>query len=70
MTGILKGIGNFAYALVQLLLNLINGIIHMLTMIPSALTMLMNSIGYMPVVLVSFAIGLVTVSVVFLVIGR
>ena len=70
MTGILKGIGNFAYALVQLLLNIINGIIHMLAMIPSALTMLMSSVGYMPVVLISFAVGLITVSVVFLVIGR
>lgn len=70
MIGIIKGIGNFAYALVQLLLNIINGIIHMLGMIPSALTMLMSSVGYMPVVLISFAVGLITVSVVFLVIGR
>lgn len=67
---ILKQIGDFAYALVELLLNFINGIIYMLTLIPSALTMVMNSVSSMPVVLVSFAVALITVSVVFLVIDR
>ena len=67
---ILNAIGDFLYAIVNLLLNLINGVMHMLTMIPSALTMTMNSVAYMPVVLTSFAAAIITVSVVYLVIGR
>ena len=70
MTSILQGIGDFLYAVVNLLLNLINGLVHLLEMIPSALTMTMNSIAVMPTVLTAFAVGLITVSVCYLVIGR
>lgn len=70
MTAIFQTIGDFLYAVVNLLLNLVQGLIHLLQMIPSALTMTMNSIAYMPGVLTAFAVGLITVSVCYLVIGR
>ena len=70
MINILKSIGDAIYAFNALLLNLVLGIWQMLTMIPSAMSMLTNSIAYMPTVLVAFAIGLITISIVFLVVGR
>lgn len=70
MSGVFQAIGDFLYAVVNLLLNLVNGLMHLMVMIPSALTMTMNSIAVMPTVLTAFAVGLITVSVCYLVIGR
>lgn len=70
MINILKSIGDAIYAFNALLLNLVMGVWQMLLMIPSAMSMLTNSIAYMPTVLVAFAIGLITISIVFLVVGR
>lgn len=49
---------------------LIKGLIQLLTMIPSAFTMLTYSIGYLPSVLLAFAAVAITISIVFLIIGR
>lgn len=70
MINILQTIGNFLYAVANLVLNFIGGIIQLLQILPSALTMVMNSVATMPSVLVSFAVGLISVSVVYLIIGR
>lgn len=67
---VLKSIGDFIYAVVNLLINLISGIVQMLAMIPSALTMLTNSVAFMPTILVAFAMGLITISIVYLVVDR
>lgn len=67
---ILQSIGQFLYAVVNLLLNFIGGVVQLLQILPSALTMVMNSVATMPSVLVSFAVGLISVSVVYLIIGR
>lgn len=67
---VLKTLGDFLYAVVHLLINLVSGVFQMLTMIPSALTMLTSSVAFMPTILVSFAIGLITVSIVYLIVGR
>lgn len=70
MSSIFSAIGDFLYAVVNLLLNFIGGIIQLLNILPSSLTMVMNSVAFMPSVLVSFAVGLISVSVVYLIIGR
>ena len=70
MTGILQSLGDFIYAAVNMLLNFIGGVIQLLQILPSALSMVMNSVATMPSVLVSFAVGLISVSVVYLIIGR
>lgn len=70
MSNILSTIGDFLYAAVNLLLNFIGGVIQLLQILPSALSMVMNSVATMPSVLVSFAVGLISVSVVYLIIGR
>ena len=43
MNNLFKSIGDFLYAVVNLLINMVSGIAQMLVMIPSALTMLSNS---------------------------
>lgn len=70
MNNLFKSIGDFLYAVVNLLINMISGIVQMLTMIPAALTMLTNSVAFMPTILIAFAIGLITVSIVYLIVGR
>lgn len=70
MSGFFSAIGDFVYAVVNLLLNLINGIVQLLQIVPASVTMLMNSVASMPAVLVAFAVGLVSVSVVYLIVGR
>lgn len=67
---VLKSIGDFIYAVVNLLINLVSGVVQMLTMIPSALTMLTNSVAFMPTILIAFAMGLITISIVYLIVGR
>lgn len=70
MGGIFSAIGEFLYAVGNLILNFIGGIIQLLQILPSALSMVMNSVSTMPSVLISFAVGLISVSVVYLIIGR
>lgn len=63
-------IGKFIWAVIQLLLNFIDGIAQLISMIPGALAMVTSSIASMPMVLIAFATGLISVSVVYLIIGR
>lgn len=67
---ILKSIGDFIFSIGALILNLLSGLMQMIIMIPSALTMLTSSVAYMPTILVAFAMALITVSIVYLVVGR
>lgn len=68
--GSLKEIADAILALFAFLGNIISGTIHMLASIPTALQMLVGTIGYMPSILVGFAVALVTVNVVYLIVGR
>lgn len=70
MSNILQSLGDFIYAVVNLLINIVTGTIQMLTIIPNAVTMLTYSVGYMPSVLVGFAVALISVSIVYLILGR
>ena len=70
MSSIFQALGDFLYAILNLLFNFIGGIFQLLKMLPSAMTMVLNSVATMPSVLVSFAVGLISVSVVYLIIGR
>lgn len=66
----LRSIGEFLLALVGLLISFVQGIAQLIAMIPSALAMTTSSIASMPLVLTAFAVGLISVSVVYLIIGR
>lgn len=55
---------------IAILTNLISGIVQLIWMIPKALSFLLYSISQMPPVMTAFAVAFVSVSVVYLVIGR
>ena len=62
-----KDIISAIFAFVQ---SLITGLIQVFKAIPSAIQMLTQSIGYLPSTLAVFATLTITISVIYLVIGR
>lgn len=55
---------------ITILANFVSGIVQLIWMIPKALSFLLYSISQMPPVMTAFAVAFVSVSVVYLVIGR
>lgn len=49
---------------------LITGLVQLFAMIPSAFTMINYSLGFLPTVLLAFASVAITISIVYLIIGR
>lgn len=70
MANILSGITNFLLAVLNILKSVLDGFGQLFFTIPRAFGMLSTSITYLPSVLVAFAIAMVSVSVVYLIIGR
>lgn len=66
----LLSIVKFIGSLLALLASFIDGIFHLLEMLPSSMTMVSSSIASMPSVLVAFATAAISVSVVYLIVGR
>ena len=66
----LKSVIDAILALFAFVGNIIAGTLQMLANIPTALQMLTSTIGYMPTVLVGFAMALVTINIVYLIVGR
>lgn len=60
----------YLQSILQMIGNILAGMVQLLTMLPSAVSMLLTSIGTMPTVLVAFASGLIMVSVIYLIVGR
>ena len=57
-------------SLVEFLWTLIKGLIQLISLIPLAVNMLTNSIGLLPSILVAFATATITISVIFILVGR
>lgn len=70
MGQLLEYIFNFLQTVGQFLWNLINGIIQMLYLIPQAMGFLGTAIAYIPPVVGVTITALISVSVVYLIIGR
>lgn len=70
MVDALKSILDFFGTLLDFVEYLITGLVQLITMIPSAFAMLTYSIGYLPSVLLAFAAVAITLSIVFLILGR
>lgn len=70
MVDALKSILGFFETLLDFVGFLIEGLVELLLMIPSAFTMLTYSIGFLPSVLLAFASVAITISIVFLIINR
>ncbi len=70
MVDALKSVLDFFGTLLNFVEYLVTGLVQLITMIPSAFAMLTYSIGYLPSVLLAFAAVAITLSIVFLILGR
>jgi hypothetical protein len=61
---------NFFKTVLDMLSYLATGLVQMFLMIPKAFTMLTYSIGFLPSVLLAFAAVAITISIVYLIMGR
>ena len=57
-------------SLVNLAISLVDGIIQLFRLLPIAISVLSNSIGILPSILVAFATATITISVIFIIVGR
>ena len=65
-----KSIINTISTLFDFVSYLINGLVELFAMIPSGFSLLSYSIGFLPTVLLAFASVAVTLSIIYLIIGR
>lgn len=70
MVDALKSVLDFFGTILDFVEYLVTGLVQLIAMIPSAFAMLTYSIGYLPSVLLAFAAVAVTMSIVFLILGR
>lgn len=70
MAAAIQSIIDFFASIGALLWSFVTGIWTMLQMLPAAVTMITSSVATMPLVLVAFASAAITISVVYLIIGR
>ena len=66
----LKELGSFFQTLIDMVVNLIQQLITFVMLIPVGVNMLITSVGYLPSVLIVFATLSITISVIYLVLGR
>lgn len=70
MVDALKSVLDFFGTILDFVEYLVSGLVQLIAMIPSAFAMLTYSIGYLPSVLLAFAAVAITLSIVFLIMGR
>lgn len=66
----LKELGSFFQTLIDMVVNLIQQLLTFVMLIPVGVNMLITSVGYLPSILIVFATLSITVSVIYLVLGR
>lgn len=66
----LKELGSFFQTLIDMVVNLIQQLITFVMLIPVGVNMLVTSVGYLPSILIVFATLSITISVIYLVLGR
>lgn len=70
MVDALKSVLDFFGTILDFVEYLVTGLVQLFALIPSAFVMLTYSIGYLPSVLLAFAAVAITLSIVFLILGR
>ena len=70
MINFFNSVLNFFKTFLDMLSYLATGLVQMFLMIPKAFTMLTYSIGFLPSVLLAFAAVAITISIVYLIMGR
>lgn len=70
MAQVLDSILQFFYGIGMFLENIINGIIQLVQIIPQAMAFMATALGSLPSIIATFALAMITVSIVYLVVGR
>ena len=70
MVEFFQGIADVIGSLINLVISLIKGLIQLIGLIPTAVQSLTLSIGILPSILVAFATATITISVIFIIVGR
>ena len=66
----LKELGEFFHTALDMAVNFIQQLLTFIKLIPVGVKMLVTSVGYLPSILIVFATLSITVSVIYLVLGR
>ena len=61
---------NTIISLWNFLITLIKGLLQLISLIPMSVNMLTDSIGVLPSIFVAFATATITISVIFILVGR
>lgn len=70
MLNALKSIMDFFGTILDMLKYLVTGLVQLFALIPQAFAMLTYSIGFLPSVLLAFAAVAITLSIIYLIVGR
>lgn len=66
----LKELGEFFQTLIDIVVNFIQQLITFVMLIPVGVNMLVTSVGYLPSILIVFATLSITISIIYLILGR
>lgn len=70
MTEVITTVINFFNMIVDVVSNFVAGVGALLSYIPGALSLVTSVINYMPTELTVFAVAFISVSIVYLIVGR
>ena len=70
MLDFLSAISSFFSTIGSFLLNIVQGLVSVITLIPQAFVLITYSIGFLPAALLAFALAGLSICIVFFVIGR
>lgn len=70
MINFFNGVFSFFQTILDMVTYLVTGLVQIFAMIPQAVHMLTYSIGFLPSMLLAFAAVAITLSIVFLIVGR
>ena len=70
MLNALKSIMDFFGTILDMVKYLVTGLVQLFLLIPQAFSMLTYSIGFLPSVLLAFAAVAITLSIIYLIVGR
>lgn len=65
-----KQIADFIGSIITFITQMVEGVITLLMLLPKCVTLLTDSIGALPAILVAFATVTITVCVIFIILGR
>lgn len=70
MTAFLTSVSDFFAAIGGVVLNLVHGLVFVVTLIPKALVYITVCFGYIPAPILPFAVCIVAICICYLIIGR